>query len=296
LGVVLGFLSIAILWPGELAALWTHFSPRMREAFAQDSPFEWNWLAREPALPLVAALFPLTATREQWKYSLPFLVNLASTLLVLQLHRPVWEMYVLHLLLPGAILAAIPVQAGWEGLSRWFARLGAWPLTVRGVVGLVAFLYCLVAAPTQWVQRIREVRQPNPVLYQEALDQMRRCRALSDRAFSVHTIYAFQAGMVTPPRTTVLPEKRVRLDPTVYELIAEDLEQWKPGAIYLYARFITPRIRAILERDYELVFQDLTDLFYLRRDIARHLSSTQGAKSTQPRERPPTSALLSDDP
>lgn len=294
LGVVLGFLSIAVLWPGELLALWPHFSPRMREVFARDYPFQWNWLAREPALLLIAALFPLAATREQWKYNLPFLVNLVTTLLVLQLHRPVWEIYVLHLLLPGAILAATPVQAGWESLCHWLARKGAPPLTVREMAGLVALLYCLVATPAHLVQRIQGARQPDPVSHQELLDQLRRCRGFSDRAFSVIPIYPFQAGMVTPPRTTVLPEKRVRLDPTVFETIAEDLEQWKPGAVYFYARLITPRIQTILDRDYELVFQDLTDLLYLRRDIARHFSGSQGAEAALPRERPPASAVRPD--
>ncbi len=295
LGVVSGFLAIALLWPGELPALWTHFSPRMREAFAGDYFFQWGWLTREPALLLITALFPLVATRRQWKYSLPFLLNLASTLLVLQLHRPVWEMYVLHLLLPGAILAATPVQAGWDGLCHWWARRGSPPLTVRGLAGLVALLYCLVAAPAHLVEQIRAARQPEPVLQQELLDLMRRCRAWSDRAFSVRLIYAFQAGMVTPPRTTVLPEKRVRLDPTVFEAIAEDLEQWKPGAVYLVARLIRPPIRAILDRDYELVFQDYTDLFYLRRDLGPRFHGSHGAETALPRERPsPTTILPAD--
>jgi hypothetical protein len=274
-GVLTGFLAIAMLWPGELSGLWSHFSPQMRAAFALDHPFDWNWLAQEPALMLLGALFPLVATRSQWRHSLPFLLNFASTLLVLQVHRPVWPYYVLHLLVPAAILAAAPLQAGWESLVLLFTQERPPTGILRQMAGLMALVYSLVVVPTQMAGQIRASRLPDTALNQELVQQMQRCRAFSDRAFSVRPIIAFQAGMTTPPRTTVLPEKRIRLEPDIREVIAEDLEQWQPGAIYLFARFVTPRVQAFLERNYALVFQDRTDFLYIRKDIARRLSDME---------------------
>ena len=274
-GVLLGFLAIAMLWPGELSGLWSHFSPQMRAAFAPDYSFDWNWLAHEAALLLLGALFPLVATRSQWRHSLPFLVNFATTLLVLQFHRPVWPYYVLHLLVPAAILAAASLQAGWESLVLLFTRQRPPTGILRQMAGLVALVYSLVVVPTQLAGQIRASRLPDTALNQELVQQMQRCRAFSDRAFSVRPIIAFQAGMTTPPRTTVLPEKRIRLEPDIREVIAEDLEQWQPGAIYLFARFVTPRVQAFLDRDYALVFRDRTDFLYIRKDIARRLGDAE---------------------
>ncbi len=274
-GVVLGFYMIAALWPGELSGLWSHFSPLMRTAFSRDYHFDWNWLSQEPALLLLGALFPTVAARSQWRYCLPFSVNFASTLLVLQIHRPVWPLYTLHLLVPAAILATVSLQAGWESLRLFFTRKTSPTGILQRSTGLVALVYCLVMAPTHLVWQIRLSRLLDTTLNLELVEHMQQCRSLSDRAFSVRPIIAFQAGMLTPPRTTVLPEKRVRLEPGLREVIAEDLEQWRPGAVYLYARFMTPRIQALLDRDYDLVFQERTDYLYLRKDIARSLRDTE---------------------
>lgn len=270
-GTALGFLCIAALWPGELSGLWTHFSPRMREAFAQLYDIPWDWAPGVSSLALCLALFPLAATRQQWKTCLPFLVNLASSLLVLQVHRPVWWIYTLHLLVPGAVLAAVSVQAGWESLSQLFSRPALPTPMLRRIAGLVAFFLCLTTVPAGLVRHIRETRQPDAAVYQELVEQMQRGRECSEWAFSIELIVAFQAGMMTPPWTTVMPEKRVRLDPNIREAIADDLERWRPSAVYLFPRFITPRIRAILDRDYDLVFRDGTDYLYLRKGIAQPL-------------------------
>jgi len=53
------------------------------------------------------------------------------------------------------------------------------------------------------------------------------------------------------------------------------LEPWQPGAIYLFARFVTPRVQAILDRDYDLVFHHRTDFLYIRKDIARRLGDAE---------------------
>lgn len=270
-GIVLGFLCIAALWPGQLSGLWTHFSPQMREAFAHMHAIHWDWVPGASPLAVCLALFPLAATRQQWKACLPFLVNLASTLLVLQVHRPIWWMYTLHLLVPSAVLAAVSVQAGWESFSQLFSRLAQPASMPRRIAGLVVFFLGLTTAPAGLVGHIRETRRPDSEATLELVEEMRRGRAFSEWAFSVELIAAFQAGMMTPPWTTVMPEKRIRLDPNAREAIADDLERWQPAAVYLFARLVTPRIQAILDRDYDLVFYDDTDYLYLRKGLARPL-------------------------
>ena len=177
----------------------------------------------------------------------------------------------LHLLVPCAVLAAVPIQTGWESFKGLFRAEASAPLNVGQALCLVPFIYCLVAAPAVIVERLVKSREPDSLLDRELLARMKRCRTVSEWAFSIRPIFAFRANLLTPPRTTVIPEKRVRVEEHLADDIAGDLERFRPGPVYLYAHLMTPRLDAVLGRDYQLAFRDGDDCLFVRNDLIARL-------------------------
>ncbi|RME89960.1 MAG: hypothetical protein D6766_13925 [Verrucomicrobia bacterium] len=268
--VVISFLAVALCWPGELQGLWTHFSPEMRAAFAHDLHFQWAWFGSNPALWALAASFPVAANRRQWVRGFPFLVNIIMTLAILQVHRPAKGYYMVHMVVPATILAAVSVQAGWDALARWWGRGEMPPLTLGWLAGIGALFYGLLAAPAELIHGLRRLHVRDLPHEREVLHRMQYCKRWSDWAFSLGAMPAFQAGMLTPPWTTVLPGKRIRLNPNVGDEVAADITRWRPGAVYIPSSLVTESVRSILDQQYQLVFQADQFLLYFRRDIATH--------------------------
>jgi hypothetical protein len=268
LGVTVSFFAIAALWPGELSAILPHFSSEMTAAFGKDRGFRVEHLQQEPTLLLVGALALVSVGAKNLRFALPFLLQLVTTLVVLHFHRPYWEYYILHLLVPSAVLAALPLQEGWQTFARLFVPGPSPPVGLKSALCLLAVIYSVVAGPAKFVQQLKESRQPDDLVNRELATLMRRFGSASESAFSIRPIFAFRAGLSTPPRTTVIPEKRVRTEKRLAELIRTDLESFRPGQVYLLSYLIKPVLQEVLLRDYQLLFQDGDHCLFLRRDIA----------------------------
>lgn len=277
-GSVASFVLVALAWPGELDAILPHLAERMRAAFADDHAFRFQQLAEEPTLFLIAALLPLAIVRANRRHTLPFLVNFATTFAVLGIHRPYWDYYLLHLLVPCAVLAAIPIQTGWESFKGLFVAKTVAPLTIGRTICLLPFIYCLVGAPAKIVERLAKSREPDTLLDRELLSQMKHVSSVSQWAFSIRPIFAFHTGLPTPPHTTVIPEKRVRLEEHVADVICDDLEHFQPGPVYLFSHLITPRLQTVLDRDYQLVFRDGDDCLFLRKNLLARVRAEPSSK------------------
>ena len=82
-------------------------------------------------------------------------------------------------------------------------------------------------------------------------------------------MYAFRAGLATPPNLAVISAKRMASGDLTEDEIIETVSQYQPEQILL-TRFDFPKLRAYLDEDYyvNLEREDGTTL-YLRKDLSR---------------------------
>ncbi len=101
------------------------------------------------------------------------------------------------------------------------------------------------------------------------LKEIQRFKPFTTFLFTDQPIYSFHSGIPVPPRLAVLSLKRFWTgDITTAQLVAE-LDSVKPGLMLLANDTRELPYQELLNREYQLVYQDGANRLYAHRSIAR---------------------------
>jgi 4-amino-4-deoxy-L-arabinose transferase-like glycosyltransferase len=184
---------------------------------------------------------------------------LGLALLVLIIHRPVWDHYYTLLSIPMCWLAAVIfVEYFRQGRPEKKKTLPYY---------LVFALVILTAAriPFKFIDAYFLLNLPEAKEENKILDLISKHKQDDKWIFTDLPVYAFKSGLLVPPETAVLTSKRL---PTT-ELTIQVLKRYKPRLILL-GRFqaYDPEIITIIQKDYYK--ESEITLFRPWRDMAYH--------------------------
>jgi len=226
--------------------------------------FDWtvllkNWDTSAPAL--VGVFF---LARSGWPVkstALP-LVWLALTLVVFGTHKPWWSCYYVHNALPLCWCAGVGIAMTWHYVR---ARRSY-------VLGALLALYAVCASAWMGARLYLQeagIRQ-NPKLYTcLALKEIERFKPFTTFIFTDQPIYSFHSGIPLPPRLAVLSLKRFWTGDISTAQVVAELESIKPGLIFLANDTRELAYQGLLNREYQLVYQDSANRLYAHRSIVR---------------------------
>ncbi|MGA2866764.1 MAG: hypothetical protein ABSF95_20005 [Verrucomicrobiota bacterium] len=251
----------------QLQQAWgAHFAGA--KSFEYGSPaehaFDWsvllkNWDATLPAL--VGVAFLLRSIRQVRVATLP-VAWLALTLVVFGTHKPWWAYYYVHNALPLCWCAGVGIGLALRRLS---ARRSSGLAVLLGLYALCALAWM---GARLYLQE-SGIRQA-PKLYScLVLKEIERFKPFTTFIYSDQPIYSFHSGIPVPPRLAILSLKRFWTgDLTTARLVAE-LESVKPGLMLLANDSREVPFQALLNREYQLVYQEEAIRLYAHRGIAK---------------------------
>ena len=251
----------------QLQQAWgAHFASArsLEHGSPEEHAFDWtvllkNWDMTVPAL--LGSVLLLRSARPMNMGLLP-LLWLALTLVVFGTHKPWWAYYYVHNALPLCWCAGV-------GIAQAFQLLRA---KRNWVLAALLALYGLCA--TGWMGArlcLEEIgmRQAPKLCTCLVLKEIERFKPFTTFLFTDRAIYCFHSGIPVPPRLAVLSLKRFWAgDLTTAQLVAE-LESVKPGLMLLANDTRELAYQELLNREYQLVYQDGANRLYAHRSIAR---------------------------
>jgi 4-amino-4-deoxy-L-arabinose transferase-like glycosyltransferase len=196
----------------------------------------------------------------------------AASLLLLSVHRPVWEHQTLLLTIPAAMLAGPALFEVVRRLSR-----AVWPegrlernsmLFLAALVGSVALLFTF--RPNESLKMIgvspktfgtEPEMPPNPA---RVYRRMERYAPQSSWVVTDMPMYAFRTGVPVPPELAVFSAKRVETGDLTEADILAAVREYRPEQI-MFGRFRFPGLRRELLEEYDLIYEDSDMQLYLRR-------------------------------
>jgi hypothetical protein len=217
---------------------------------------------------------------------------LGLTLVVFSTHRPWWAYYYVHNALPLCWCAAV----GLAALAHWIRVSGFGLLSVFGLrssdfrpqtlraahlhphrpthvlAASLMVLFCLCALP--WLgarlylqeSGIRQV----PKLYNcRALKEIARFRPFTQYLFADQPIYSFHSGIPVPPGLAILSLKRFWTGEMSNARLVSELEANRPGLMLLGNDPGERCFQALLNGDYQLVYEDAGSRLYALKSIVR---------------------------
>jgi hypothetical protein len=254
-GIVLAIVQVV----GRASRLPHRASRPRRWAQGRDALVAGETPAPPPEQSLV--LLSRTAWRRPSLAWLP-LAWLGLTLAVFSTHRPWWAYYYIHNALPFCWCAAVGLAAAWE--YAWAAR-GPAPALILGVFALCALPWVGARLYLQ-ESGIRHV----PKLYNcRALKEIERFKPLTQYLFADQPIYSFHSGVPLPPRLAILSLKRFWTGEMSNARIVSELEANRPGLMLLGNDPGERCFQALLNGDYQLVYEDAGSRLYALKSIAR---------------------------
>jgi hypothetical protein len=244
-----------------------HFAPAQSLEYGSpaEHSFDWSVLAKnwDTSLPAVVGIVLLLrrAGRRPRLAWLP-LSWLGLTLAIFSTHRPWWAYYYIHNALPLCWCAAVGLAAAWE-LAR--AARGPAPALILGAFALCALSW-LGARLNIQESGIRHV----PKLYNcRALKEIARFKPFTQYMFTDQPIYSFHSGIQVPPRLAILSLKRFWTGEMSNARIVSELEANRPGLMLLVNDPGERCFQALLNGDYQLVYEDSANRLYALKSIAR---------------------------
>lgn len=220
-------------------------------------------------LSLVGSLFTLRQRRWLMLYPLAWMVSAFG---VLQFVRPVWSHHQLLVTVPAAMLAGCAAGEAVQFLTHkdiLQARKLRSALLPAAITLLLAIVLVQRVPPTLTLFRMPGSAAPEARQSFES-KLMKRIQRYAPRTRWLLTdmpMFAFRAGLLTPPETAVITWKRVASGNLSEQELIAAVEKYQPEQVLL-ARFKFPLLRDYLQQDYfiDLEREDGTAL-YIRNDL-----------------------------
>jgi hypothetical protein len=279
-GLVLGGLTLGLgllmVNPADVLQL---VQPHLAAATAEEYPLNEQLSSIHfyllPAWPVLLAALAgavLALKRKHWLALYPLAWMLAAYLILL-VDRPVWWHHQMLVTIPAAILAAGLIGEGLRALSEVLrdpSRLKAsWPLLAAGLVSLALVLAVRVPDVAAFLQHGTAINEEERTHAEEKF--LRKVYQFAPQTSWMVTdmpMFAFQAGISSPPDLTVISWKRFASGDLAEEDILRILREFRPEQV-LFGRFHLPSVDQYLAENYRVVHQRLTMKLYIRRDLQK---------------------------
>ena len=285
LGLALSYFAIGFCFgDGYLGMLWkSHFSVYAYH-LEQDNPMNHRLTFLEfrnhiEGLTGMVACAILVLLRGQLRrLAFPF-VLLATSLAVHSWHRPYWDYYYLHLLVPIAWLSGHAVAEAFRGSAltpgysgvRWVRQFMLFPF------GALLVVLLLGAGGPRVCEELSFMAQQPTVEDDPLLARLSENRASTHWFFSQDFTYTFHAKLLVPPELLVIPTKRFWSGQLTASAVVACLRRYKPEQMILASNTeIHPAWAAFLRTEYRSVYRDGEHvLFVARRLVPGPASSTR---------------------
>lgn len=271
------FLFIAFFGVGLdnfLQLISPHIAASQSEIFnSQEYSLIWNlreyWLLI--LVSFVGAIYAYREKKPQMGYLFAWIWIAFVSLLN---HSPVWDHHLIIITIPAVMMISIIVYDLFESSlqmlkshsNRGFNDL----LRVGAFVGIFFMIFSLrlpetirLLSPFSNLAVENFSLRPNE---QKVMNRLERYAPSVDWIVTDLPMYAFQAGLVTPPEIAVLSEKRFATDHAVEEVLDAVIEQYQPEMI-LFGRRQYEDLEVKISEDYRLILSDDIFRLYLSREI-----------------------------
>ena len=270
-------LSLLLVGPANLGQLvQPHVAAAQSSSFPPNEQLYSIWFYLKDAWPilLLAVAGSIMAFRQRKMLMLYPAAWMVITALSLSFYRPIWSHHQLLVTIPAAMLAG---GAAAEGLG-WLARKrqGCWKIHQDNVLPAVALgllvLTLVVRLPdvVNQFQRTGDAPGEPRAAYEDRV--MRRINQYAPDTHWMVTdlpMYAFRAGLLTPPDLAVISWKRLAAGDLTETEILETIQELEPEQILL-GRFQFDHVETFLQEGYFPVLEREDQLkLYIRKDLLK---------------------------
>lgn len=270
-------MSLLLVGPANLAQLvQPHLAAAQSDSYPPNEQLYSIWFYLQDAWPiLLLALVGLVIAFKQRRVLMFYpAVWLAAASLILSFYEPIWSHHQMLVTIPAAMLAG---GAAAEGLG-WLARQGKQKIKLTSESALYAT--ALILALSTLIVRMPDVlgqfhvnqdadSEPRAA-YEDRV--MRRINQYAPRTQWMVTdlpMYAFRAGLLTPPNLAVISWKRLAAGDLSEGDILNTIQELKPEQILL-GRFRFEQVEAFIQADYFPVLEREDQLkLYIRKDLLK---------------------------
>ncbi len=246
----------------------SHFAKTQTSEYGSpgDYPFAWvvllkNWDATIPALLGIAVC--AFEMRQRPLAVLP-LAWLALNLTIFGLHKPWWNYYYVHTVIPLCWCAAIGLEAVIrECASRQRAPLWALFVLIAGCV--------LSWMGGRVYLQIKTAGASPRIASSLVFTQINRFKPYTKFFYACDPIYSFYAGITMPPDLAILPRKRLWSGNMTNARIAAEMSEIQPGLVLLPNDSGPVPFQALIRAQYNLVYEDQHHRLYVHRSIPRNV-------------------------
>jgi hypothetical protein len=240
---------------------------------SQDYPITF-YLRDAWAILVLAALGAFYTIRQRRWLMLYPLAWMVSALLILLNLRPVWFHHQMLVTLPAALLAGGAAAETLRLIPRAVrspASLGKAWIWLAG--GSLAILLVLATRPmqaiSQYYQAAPLVSEPRAPFEDRVMRKISQYADQTNWMVTDLPMYAFRAGIPTPPELAVISGKRFAAGELTEQDIIAAVNRYQPEQV-LIGRFELPRLEQRLAENYLLILEREGDLkLYVRADLLR---------------------------
>lgn len=267
--LIAGPASLAQLLAPHLAAGQSSYL----QAYSQIEPLGKQLASSLPILVLALLGAAWIALSRRWLSICPLIWALFASFLLSQ-YSLIWYHHLLVITLPAALVAAVAIG---EMLAWPHRLLRHRPLRIAPVLLWILTLACAVWVFTNRLPLAREQflpPEPEHPIHGEATRDEKLVARMADYAPLTHWVvtdlpmYAFRAGLPTPPELAVLSTKRLESGALTEEQIIDIVQTYQPEQILL-GRFKFPTLEQTLQSDYVLIYNKSRNKLYIRSDLDR---------------------------
>jgi 4-amino-4-deoxy-L-arabinose transferase-like glycosyltransferase len=273
---VLG-LSLLLVGPGNLGQLvQPHVAAAQSNSYPPNEQLYSIWFYLKDAWPilLLAIAGTLMAFRQRRTLMLYPAAWMVITALSLSFYRPIWSHHQLLVTVPAAMLAG---GAAAEGLA-WLARKwrGGWKIYQDNTLPAVALGLLALTLVVRIPDLVNQFQRTGDTLSEpRAAYEDRVMRRINQYAPDTHwmvtdlPMYAFRAGLLTPPNLAVISWKRLAAGDLNETEILETIQELEPEQILL-GRFQFDQVEAFMQEGYFPVLEREDQLkLYIRKDLLK---------------------------
>jgi 4-amino-4-deoxy-L-arabinose transferase-like glycosyltransferase len=250
----------------------SHFGGVITDEYGSpaDHLFKWSLLARNwdtTVFAVVGVVLGGFRLRKDVRLLLP-LCWIIWSLVVFSTHKPWWPYYYVHLAIPicwcGA-LGALEILNRLKALSqKRLTRSSQFPRYVT-----LTCVYIFIATSVLWMGarvglQIASAQRLPRIYSSLVIAEAERYKPFCEWLYTDDIVLSFHTGIPIPPNLAVIPLKRLWSGDMSMDLIAQEVEQYKPGLVLLNERTLAAPFEDLLNREYRAVYQDSTHRLYAR--------------------------------
>ncbi len=278
-----------LLGTGGYDLLWTsHHTPKMYAALAHDSgyAFKISTLADFPEGVAGSVLGAWLAIRErQWRRIAFPTVWLATVLAIHLQHRPWWDYYLLHFVIPMSWLTAQAVHPflSWQQSAKVPVGLTQqWQSRLIIPIGVLLSALWIVYGSERLFRTITFLGRSRTIQDTPLMGEIQRYAPRVQWMFTYYRpIFAFHARLPVPPPLALLPAKRFWSGRLTEPDLLDALQKWSPELLLLESDKLVESWSTWIHENYQLAARDDNLLLYVHKAIGEERPQSEAAPADQ---------------